>query len=302
MLGLVHSNENGIAYGDSTDYMASGQKASDWPRKCFNGLKNWQLGWYQSRQLILDSSFEQGHIVKLATFVDFDRVALDEPVVVNIADELYLQYNLAKGFNADTEEKANDITITGPGETGSEGLAGLNVKGMYKVSNFQNTGHELFIEVCKRDKGVLGADMMIVSVAYDISLCTQIDKEDTKREHKITRTVTPAPSSYPTPQSSTNIPSNVPTLHPTKTSSGSPTNFPSVSPSAPPSNFPTNKPTKSPVLPTYQPSNAPSRNLPTSEPKIDYFTLIAKRKKKIMGKTVTEIDELKSLFDPNNRH
>jgi hypothetical protein len=301
MLGLIHSNENGIAYGDSTDYMASGQKASDWPRKCFNGLKNWQLGWYQSRQLALDNLFEEGHVVKLAAFVDFDRTAPDEPVVANVADELYLEYNLATSFNADTEEKQNEVTITTPGETGSEGLAGLNVKGLYKVSNFRNSGHELVIEVCKRDKGVLGANMMVVSVAYDKSLCQQIEEEYAKREHKIAREETPAPSSYPTHQPSTNSPSDFPSIQPSKTSSKTPTSIPSVSPSATPTNLPTFKPTKSPIAPTHQPSNRPSTIVPTSEPKIDYFTLIAKRQKKVMKRPVAEIDELKSLFDPNNR-
>jgi hypothetical protein len=317
MLGLVHSNENGIAYGDSTDYMASGQKATDFPRKCFNGLKNWQLGWYQSRQLTLDKLFEEGYVVKLAAFVDFDRTAVDEPVVLNVADELYLEYNLAKSFNADTEEKVNEVTITAPGETGSDGLAGLDVKGLYKVSNFRNTGHELNIEVCKREKGVLGADMMIVSVAYDKSLCEQIEEEFAKREHIISRQVTPAPSSFPKYQRSTNspsylpstrpsttsseYPSSLPSTRPSTTSSEYPTRSPSISPSAIHTDLPTLKPTKSPVLPTKQPSSRPSFILPTSEPRIDYFTLIAKRQKKTMGKSAAEIDELKSLFDPNDR-
>lgn len=309
MLGLVHANEHGIAYGDATDYMASGQRASNWPLKCFNGLKNWQLGWYESRQLTLEKTFEKGYFLKLATFVDFDRTAPDEYVVINIADELYLQYNLAKGFNKDTEEKQNEVTITAPGDTGSEGLDGLKEKESHKVSNFKNSGRDLVVESCGRKTGILGADMMMISVAYDISLCKQIEEHtSTPSSHPTDQPTTKSPSTFPSMQPSkfysgspsTNSPSPFPSMQPSKVYSESPTvvsGNPSSAPSATPSKLETLKPLGPPILPKIHPPHRPPSIAPTSEPRIDYFTLIQNRQKQVMGKPVTEIDELKSLFD-----
>ena len=52
-LGLHHSNTQGEAYQDYSGYMAAGYKDANWPRKAFNGHKNWLLGWYSSRHLSL---------------------------------------------------------------------------------------------------------------------------------------------------------------------------------------------------------------------------------------------------------
>jgi hypothetical protein len=332
MLGLLHSNEHGVAYGDSTDYMAAGNKAADWPRKCFNGVKNWQLGWYQSRQVTINSSFEQGHLIKLAAFVDFHRTAPDEPVVANIANDLYLQYNLAKGFNIDTEEKRNEVTITAPGESGSEGLAGLKEVGRYQVSNFQDSAHDLVIEVCKRQKGSLGAYMMLVSVAYDKSLCDQEKDEKAQRNYESDPVNAHVQSDPKTPKPSKASPVALPTVLPSEIPTGAPSSAPSKSPTKVPTGHPTILPTYNPIStesptnirskapttvpsdrPTEQPSNFPSQilskrpsNFPTARPttspkpsrapKINYKELLEKREKK-KGNPDVEIDHLEALFE-----
>jgi hypothetical protein len=255
MLGMTHSNEGGVAYGDSTGYMAAGHKEVDWPRKCFNGLENWNLGWYQKRQATLVDSFEAGHLVKLATFVDFNRTDYDEPVVVNVADLFYLQYNVAKGFNIDTEEKKNEITITAPGIGGSDALAGLKESGQYLVPNFQNTPRTLIIEACRKRTGSLGADVMLMSIAFDTSLCNGIYEKELTNAYavaQVTRTRAPTPAS---PSSSpTGAPSEAPTHEPTMAPSSTPT----AAPTEAPSNVPTTAPTKAPTTaPTASP--APSK-------------------------------------------
>jgi hypothetical protein len=323
MLGLLHANEDGVAYGDSTDYMAAGHKDHDWPRKCFNGYKNWQLGWYKERQLVLDSisSFDEGHLVKLASFVDFRRADYDENVLVIVANELYLVFNLAMDFNIDTEEKRNQVTITSPGESGSESLAGLKEQESYRVSNFQNSNKELVIEICTRDRGKLGAYMMWVSIAFEKSLCNEVDTDNVVKGYQlevemsdtpsaaptrkpITQPPTPLPTQWPSDYPS-EMPSYVPSENPTK----KPTMVPSSSPSFSPSKFPTSSPSKEPTSPPTD-SPAPSTGsvalvidtaAPTPQPKIDYQKLLKQRESKIKNSVTVKLNDLEDLFNRGKR-
>lgn len=168
MLGLLHSNENSTSYGDSTGYMSFGNKSAKYPKKCFNGLQNWQLGWYSDRQMVIDTvSDEESYLIKLATFVDFDKTKDDEPVLVKVLDQFYLQYNRAKGMNIDTEEKADQVTITAAGKGGSELLAGLAEGDQYTVGKFRGTLRRLIITACEIATNEAGADIMLVSVSLD---------------------------------------------------------------------------------------------------------------------------------------
>ena len=54
---------------------------------------------------------------------------------------------------------------------GSQSLAGLSVGELYKVSNFADSGKTLWIKCCKKIKGKAGADVMVVSIATEKSLC-----------------------------------------------------------------------------------------------------------------------------------
>jgi hypothetical protein len=194
MIGLPHSNENGQEYGDSTGYMSFGHLQVDWPRKCFNGLENWQLGWYQKHQVTLDNaSLGTGHLIQLASFVDFNRTNKDESVVVNIADEFYIQFNTAKDFNIDTEEKQNKVTITSPSHGESEALSGLEATERYEVANFQNLPQTLVIEACKKGTNSLGADVMLMSVALDKSLCNGAAADEWARAYNALDTTTSPP-------------------------------------------------------------------------------------------------------------
>lgn len=206
MLGLSHSNENGQEYGDSTGYMSFGHMQVDWPRKCFNGFENWQLGWYESRQITVnESSLGAGNLIPLASFVDFTRTDYNESVVVNIADKFYLQYNTAKGFNIGTEEKKNKVTVTAPDKGESENLSGLNETNLYEYPNFQNSSHSLVIEACKKGTNHLGADVMLMSIALDKSLCSSVDAEDWARAYNPLGTPADASPKIPTLDSTSKL-------------------------------------------------------------------------------------------------
>jgi hypothetical protein len=322
-----------VAYGDSTDYMAAGHKEIDWPRKCFNGYKNWQLGWYKDRQLTLNDAFDEGHIVPLASFVDFNRTDTDEPVVVIVADEFYIQFNLARDFNIDTEEKRNQVTITAPGASGSEGLAGLKENESYEVPNFQNTGKVLVIDVCTRHRGKLGAYAMWISIAFDKSLCDGVPEEQVKKEYNLEVEISNSPSIMPSKQPLSLRPTSLPTAkptenpskHPSFVSTGVPTSIPTmVVPTTQPSLIPTHIASQQPsILPSYDPTSEPSISpknritiltdapssgsislslppmtaVPTPTPKINYKKLLEKREEELADYGSVKLNDLISLFN-----
>jgi hypothetical protein len=60
-IGLGHSGEADLtgggdevdlAYRDQSGYMVYGYNHQCWPLMCFNGAKNWQLGWYKEKKAI----------------------------------------------------------------------------------------------------------------------------------------------------------------------------------------------------------------------------------------------------------
>jgi hypothetical protein len=206
-VGLAHSNENGVAYTDTTGYMAYGHKETSWPQKCFNGHKNWLLGWYSTRHLTLNPVQDGSRLFKLATFVDYDKTGSDDKVVINIGDVYFLQYNRAKSFNVHTEEKKDMVTVTEDAAGGSENRAGLSVGERYEVSNFQNSGKTLVVEVCEMMSGSNSSpDAMVVSVGMGGSMCGQQlsqaqqlsqGKPTPRPTHSPTRKPTVAPTSKP---------------------------------------------------------------------------------------------------------
>lgn len=180
-VGLLHSNDPGVLYADRAGYMGSGYTNPVWPRKCFNGYESSYLGWYSDRELTFNPLTDGGRLIKLATFVNYNKTSADEYVVVNVASNLYLQYNIAKDFNVDTEMKKNQVTVTStPDDHGTNSLAGLSAGDNFKISNFLSSGKSLIVEACKTIDGSAGTnvDVMLISIALDQSLCgTQTSKE-----------------------------------------------------------------------------------------------------------------------------
>jgi hypothetical protein len=154
--------------------MGYGDGSTTWPRKCFNGQKNWQLGWYSSKHLTIDPTGAP-RLVKVAAFVDFPKAKEDEAVVVKVGDKLFLQYNRAKSFNIETEEKADMLTVTTTSKGMSLNLAGLNTgeafRTRYRTSKKKQS--TLIIQVCQRiDGNSTGvADILVVSIGLGRSLC-----------------------------------------------------------------------------------------------------------------------------------
>lgn len=221
-----------------------------WPRKCFNGVKNHQLGWYFTREKrIKTSELKAGRLINLATFVDFNRTNYNEPVIVNIDDEVFLQYNVAKAFNKDTEEKRDEVTVTSPTSSGSDALAGLKPGQKISIPGFRGTSRSLVIDACRQRSGSKGADVMLISVSLDRSLCNQIFS-DYFQNHLNTLVALapdkapsiPVPKKTPVTASPRQTPTRSPTNAPTQSPTRSPTSVPIQSPTQPPHSAPTPAP------------------------------------------------------------
>jgi hypothetical protein len=135
-IGLLQESSMPIDRG----YMGSGYTNGKWPMKCFNGFNSWRFGWYSTRHLSHNPLTGGDRLVKLATFVDFKKTATDEVVLVNIANQYYLEYNRAKGFNVHTEHAVNQVSVTQPNAQGTNRLGALSAGQQYTVTNFSGSG------------------------------------------------------------------------------------------------------------------------------------------------------------------
>jgi Gametolysin peptidase M11 len=171
-MGLLHARANGVEYADRTGYMGSGYTSSTFPRKAFNGFNSWKFGWYSDHHFTIYPTVDGNKLVKIASFVDYDVMAPDEYAIVNVNDQFYLQYNTNTGFNVDTEQKQNQVTVTEALGSGTDSRAGLDVGGtIYMVTNYNGSGQTLMIEACATMTGSNGASIMEVSIGMGESMC-----------------------------------------------------------------------------------------------------------------------------------
>jgi hypothetical protein len=171
-MGLLHARANGVDYADRSGYMGSGYTDETYPQKAFNGYNNWQFGWYSDKDVTLFPLQVGNRLVKIASFVDYELAAKGEFVLVNISNKYFLQYNTDIGFNIDTEQKQNQVTVTEALSTGTDSRAGISVGGTrFTVSNFLSSGKTLIVEACKTMQGSNGAFIMQVSIGIGKSLC-----------------------------------------------------------------------------------------------------------------------------------
>jgi hypothetical protein len=112
---------------------------------------------------------------RLVAFVDYLNQDLkeDDAVLVRVG-KMYVQYNRAKGYNSDSNAYQDEVTITeaeGSGQV-SYALAGLSVGESYAYPDFDNSGHDLIIEVC--DMVELSFDYALLSIHLDDGIQTSV--------------------------------------------------------------------------------------------------------------------------------
>jgi len=244
-LGMLHSGEGNDPYEDQTGYMGYGEPQQDSPLKCYNGYKNHLFGWYQRREVIVDPT--ESNLIELATFVDFDKTTENQPVLLNIGNQYFIQYNRAKLFNIETTDKRDAVTITENTPGWSHVRAGLLLDEEWTIDNYSGTGRTLVVKVCQQ-MSTNDVDSMMVSIGLDTSYCATT--EPTSRPTSVpTQSPTKVPTVRPTTVPTTMLPTASPTSQPTAAPSGLPTHVDSLVPSAAPSELPT-------LVDSYAPSSS----------------------------------------------
>jgi hypothetical protein len=230
-LGLCHSGE-GLegSYEDRSCIMGVSYLQKDGPQECFNGLNNWQLDWFVNHQVTVDPVANGPWGGNLAAFVDYTDIANGDYAIINVLD-LYIQYNMAKKYNYQVKENANQVTVVksgGSSDAVSAMLVGLDMES--PSFTYSNQGVSIIIQVC--EPGSYGdVDYMRMSV-HTIDQTSVCD---------LAVPTLPPPTSQLTPQ-----PAPLPTLQPTVIP------LPTFPQTTQPTSLPTFQPTPleaAPVLP-----------------------------------------------------
>jgi hypothetical protein len=172
--GLNHADGTNDPFGDLTSHMSRFLIDENFPIKCYNAQSHWLLGWFSDRSFTVDPYAAVK--IKILGFVDYIKaVEGKEFVVVKVGENLYLQFNRAKLHNVDTEEAADMLVIIrDSGDQGTTLVAELdNGNIVYMKPNFESSGEQLRVEVCRTVMGETDNDIdwMEVSIGYGASVC-----------------------------------------------------------------------------------------------------------------------------------
>ena len=245
MLGLKHARQDEDEYGDETSVMG---RTSNAQNRCYNGYNLWKLGWFNNdfaREIVTTSDTPLPIKVSLATFLDVSKLQSEQPhlwTVVLKIDEYYLVYNRRKGYNNETGELPDMVTVVRALDTDESNLiVGLNeTEGSNVYQFFNNQSQLVTIQTCRRHHGnATTADHFVVAIGADDFPCKSASNENETLE-----VTTNAPSRMPIIRRDGN--SLAPTLRPRSV----PPNLPVVI------RPPTLAPSKYSVSRTQSPSNS----------------------------------------------
>lgn len=188
-LGLGHSNEGSQNYADTTGMMGFSYDSDDGPRKCFNAVKNYQLGWYDLQKEAYDPlSNIGGTKTYVMNGVDEYQSTESEGKFITIRlinkptstqDDYYIGYNHAKGPNSGTSEAANKVVITRKPSGGPDGYgeswkeSELSVGQSYTIPNYRDSGSSVkvtFESVANGSSNIRDATISIETISPEPTL------------------------------------------------------------------------------------------------------------------------------------
>ena len=195
-LGLDHAGIPDNEYGDTTGMMGFSYEIKNWPRKCFNAEKSWNLGWYKDRHRTIDArtlTTWGGRFIGIPSYNDTNvRENEDFISIVKIrtyrffhSRDVYIMFNEKKTMNFDTSRFPNSVTIV-RGKAGgkSSSIAGLR-KGEKQPIEQKGPFKNIIVEVCSLTRGnkYTGEPMnAFVSIYKDDgineSLCNPTEEND----------------------------------------------------------------------------------------------------------------------------
>lgn len=240
-LGLAHSGEGKNKYGDTSGLMGKSFAPEDGPKMCFNAAKSWDLNWYSDRRQVVDLTTGP-KLLNFAGIVDYSKGQTTEnlhTVLAKIPEitsrtDLYLMYNDASGFNSETKEFRNRVTVVEAAAKSTSYVRGnLTAGQIYRKPNFNGTSQDLVIEMCDFVKGSPSLARVLFFIDEDKPFSCLTLKE-------ILDDVTPTPPTFSPSAAPNNSPSGgrfdvTPWTQPTETPTvGGGRNTPSKSPTKKP--------------------------------------------------------------------
>jgi hypothetical protein len=181
---LLHAGEGDSQYSDHTGFMSGAiigvHDQVNFPKQCYNAQNQWKLKWYEEDTMLSVTPDSPGTLVKVVAFADvaYANAAADKVLVQTGGNlDLYMQYNRAKGFNADTYEYKDKLVIVRDRGDGTVIEATLD-KDNESVYTREEDGSStpLRVEVCAQvySNNANKPDYLVVGIGYtSSSLCTQ---------------------------------------------------------------------------------------------------------------------------------
>jgi hypothetical protein len=146
----------------------------NFPKQCYNAQNHWQLGWYsQDTMKTVEPGSTVTTVVKVVAFADHELATstLDQ-ILVQAGGDLYMQYNRAKGFNADTYEYQDKLVIVSWTQAGTWIQATLDETDSVYTRQQDN----LRVEVCDQVYAANAnrPDYLVVAIGYGTnSICIE---------------------------------------------------------------------------------------------------------------------------------
>ena len=269
------------------------------PAMCFNGHKNYVLGWYADKQVSINPTANGPWSGKLVGFVDYTKASTsrNEYVLLALGPDLYIQYNLAEGFNSGTQEYGNKVTIVRAASSSSSSslLVALTANQTGAIDSFSidvcalvaataTTPKYMLLSVRLTTQGSVCAGVPttapVVTTAPTASApltstpTTAAPVTLSPTDQIVSSPIAPiAPTAPITPGPVIPDPITIAPIIPAPITTAPITPAPTTStPTLRPTNTPTLRPTNSPTLkPTNTPSKKPT-NIPTRKPTISPTT------------------------------
>jgi hypothetical protein len=149
--GLDHAGvTTGDEYGDYSANMGRSVSSQETPLMCFNAANHWKLGWYPNGRRDLSAVPPSPTRVTIAAFVNYPT---NNPVMVKLGGNHFLQYNEASRHNVGTRANVNQVVIVRQeGNAFTTLVAGLSAGQTHQGSGF-------VVQVCSLSGGL--ADLSI---------------------------------------------------------------------------------------------------------------------------------------------
>lgn len=115
-INLAHAGEGTAQYDDRSGFMGYSYSQDD-QRMCFNGAKNWQLGWFSDRHVDLSAS-GGAYIGRLYGPTMYSTTGSSDKMIVRISDsscascDIYVSFNHRDSvINSQTNEAPNRVLV-----------------------------------------------------------------------------------------------------------------------------------------------------------------------------------------------